>query len=270
MILSDNCRDSIRSLIINYINSVNTRRFETEPWVREDELVNSPFNVRLVPSTIWKSSKYERSFVTGFGGLYESISRVIANDKWDIANTQHTTILTMYQAQRDHISVILDQLDHKKKKGDPDRREPNWTNELAELDLLANGATVEVDVNSDLYLFDATRNLKAFIELKSPKPNKDQTKVSKEKMLKLYCGLKHAPEQIDLFFSLPFNPWGERHLYSHPFPMTYFQMRTSPVVNMGKEYWDYIGATAGTYEELLQLVEDIGNETRDTILGFLD
>jgi Type II restriction endonuclease, TdeIII len=61
-----------------------------------------------------------------------------------------------------------------------------------------------------------------------------------------------ADEQIDLFYSLLFNPWGDRANYAHPFPMIYFQMKTSPVVNMGKEYWDYPGNEKGTYEELIR------------------
>jgi Type II restriction endonuclease, TdeIII len=269
-VLSDNCKAEIREIIVGYIDSINQRRFVDEPWVREDELISSPFNVRLVPSAIWKSSKYERSFVTGFGNLYEVISRIIGANNWQVAEQQRTTVLSIYQSQRDHISRILDELDHKKPVGHIERREPNWVNELAELDLLRNGEMVDVEVNSDLYLHDASRNTKAYIELKSPKPNKDQTKVSKEKMLKLYCGLHDADEMINLFFSLPFNPWDERINYKHSFPSTYFNMQTSPAVNMGKEYWNFIGNQEGTYEALLALIEEIGNDTRDTILPFLD
>lgn len=269
MILSENCKTKIRTLIIGYINNINNRRFIAEPWVHEDELINSPFNVRLVPSTIWKSSKYERSFVTGFGGLYEQISRIIGEDNWTEARTQHITLVTISRSQRDQISNILDELDHKHPRGHANRRVPNWNSEINELDALQEGESITVTVNSDLYLYDRERNVKAFIELKSPKPNKDQTKVSKEKMLKLYCGLKDSKETINLFYSLPFNPWGLRANYCHPFPFTYFEMKTSPVVNMGKEYWDFIGNQEGTYEELLELIEDIGAETHATIMTFL-
>lgn len=270
MILSENCRNKIRTLIIGYIKKVNNRRFNTEPWVHQDELICSPFNVRLVPPTIWKSSKYERSFVTGFGGLYEQISKIIGEDNWTEVRTQHSTVLTISRFQRDQISNILDELDHKHPVGHASRRVPNWNSEIRELDGLNNGDKINITVNSDLYLYDRERNVKAFIELKSPKPNKDQTKVSKEKMLKLYCGLKDSPETLQLFYSLPFNPWGERKNYAHSFPFTYFDMKTSPVVNMGKEYWDFIGNQEGTYEELLTLIEEIGNETRESIIKFLN
>lgn len=268
--LSDNCKKEIRAIIENYIKVVNKRRFVDDPWVREKELESSPFNVRLVPSTIWKSSKYERSFVTGFGKLYELISQIIGIENWDTSELQHSTVVSIFQSQRDYISKILDDLDHKKPVGHPERREPNWANEVAELLALKSGPKIDIEVNSDLFLQSLDRNTKAFIELKSPKPNKDQTKVSKEKMLKLYCGLEGSAENINLFFSLPFNPWIKRANYSHPFPSTYFDMVSSPVVNMGKEYWDFIGNQEGTYEALLELIEEIGNDTREKIIPYLE
>lgn len=264
-IINDKCREEIRELIVSSINRINEKRFIKEPWIKERELINSPFNTRLVPDTIWRASKYERSYVTSFGSIYEKISEIVAQNYWSEVKLQHSSFLTIYQSQRDHISVILDELDHKKKKGDPNRREPNWDNETKELLSLNSGPKVELEVNSDLYLFDGESNTKSFLEIKSPKPNKDQTKVSKEKMMKLFCGFHNSPERIDIFYSLPFNPWGKRNDYAHSFPFTYFQMKTSSVVNMGKGYWDYLGKKEGTYEALLELMEEIGRDTKKSI-----
>ena len=53
-------------------------------------------------------------------------------------------------------------------------------------------------------------------ELKAPLPNSDQTKVSKEKLLKLYS---MEPLQIDeAYYALPYNPYGSRQNYSWSFP----------------------------------------------------
>ena len=45
-------------------------------------------------------------------------------------------------------------------------------------------------------------------------------------------------------------------------------MKTSKCVNMGKEFWDYVGREKGTYEELLSLIEEIGLTTKPKIKQF--
>ncbi len=55
-----------------------------------------------------------------------------------------------------------------------------------------------------------------WFELKSPLANSDITKVSKEKMSKLYA---MEPQIVtDAFFALPYNPYGKRENYAWSFP----------------------------------------------------
>ena len=76
-------------------------------------------------------------------------------------------------------------------------------------------------------------------------PNSDQTKVSKEKMFKLYamspCPIKAA------FYALPYNPYGKREHYSWPFTVRWFDMKTDKSVLIGDEFWDFLGGK-GTYQ----------------------
>lgn len=268
MKLSEETIEKIKGCLKSFIGVVNKRRFVDEVWDDEIEKQKNPFNSRLVPSTIWMSSKYERSFVTSFGGQYEVISKVIGKQFWGESSTQKTSKFEIYTLQLNHIYKVLNDLDHKEKKGHPDRREPDWDKITKELLLLQTGDKVSVNVNSDLYLYNKEKNKQSFIELKSPLPNKDQSKVSLEKMLKLFCGFHDCDITTDYFFSLPFNPFLDRKYYSHSFPEVYFQMKISPVVLIGKEHWDYVGED-GVYEELLEICDEVGDETRPVILGHL-
>src|SRR3712207_8199716 len=69
-----------------------------------------------------------------------------------------------------------------------------------------------VTVVCDVYAEDKKRRKRYAFELKAPLPNSDQTKVSKEKILKLYS---MEPLQVDgAYYALPYNPYGRREDYA--------------------------------------------------------
>jgi len=266
MILTSNTRNEIIEFFREYVYKINQRRFIEEPFDEDKELINSPFNFRIVPVEIWKSSKYERSFVTSTGNHYEKMSKSIGNEKWGFSERHYHKTYRIFESQFNHITTILNELDHRDKTNP---RVPNWENEKSELDELCSGNTLEVEVISDVYLYDEENNKQCFIEIKSPKPNKDQSKVSKEKMLKIYCGTNNSEIETDILFCLPFNPYGRRENYNWSFPESYFNMRLSSCVKIGDEYWNYLGKDNGFYDELLQLTDEIGIETKKKISQYI-
>lgn len=56
------------------------------------------------------------------------------------------------------------------------------------------GSEIPTQVMCDIFVEDAGKNKKHGFELKAPLPNSDQTKVSKEKLFKLFA---MGPRQID-------------------------------------------------------------------------
>ena len=111
------------------------------------------------------------------------------------------------------------------------RRRPDWDAEIGEVFAAASGPKEPAHVTVDVAVGGAAdkRSGHAYYEIKSPKPNSDQTKVSKEKMFKLAAmeGRECA------FYALPFNPWGTRAAYNHPFPKRWFNMASDRVVLIG-------------------------------------
>lgn len=117
-----------------------------------------------------------------------------------------------------------------------------------------------VTVVCDIYV-EKDDNKYAF-ELKAPLPNSDQTKVSKEKMLKLYS---MVPSPIsDAYYALPYNPYGKREDYNWSFPARWFNMKTDKVVLIGDDFWDFIGGE-GTYQMFIDEINKLGKEYKEII-----
>jgi hypothetical protein len=99
-------------------------------------------------------------------------------------------------------------------------------------------------------------------ELKSPLPNSDITKVSKEKMFKLYSMVEQPI--LGSFYALPYNPYGRRENYSWSYPFRWFDMKTDKVVMIGNEFWDFIGGD-GTYQFFIEEINKLGYEYKERI-----
>lgn len=233
------------------------RRTALEPWDEEAERLQKPFHHALVPAAVWKGSKFERSFVTSLGSMWEVAAvelgtalRGWATQGYSYSGQIHTTQLHVIQS-------ILNDLEAR-------RRKPDWDTEIKEVLAAASGSTEPCTVTVDVAVGEsqADRNTHEYFEIKAPLPNADQTKVSKEKIFKL-----SAMERRECaFYALPFNPFGRREDYNHPFPMRYFDMRSDRVVLIGGEFWDRVGGP-GTWESMLEVAEEVGADLRERILN---
>jgi hypothetical protein len=143
------------------------------------------------------------------------------------------------------------------------RIRPEWDAELAYI-RAGGGEEVATTVVCDVYAEAAhTQPTRRYaFEVKAPLPNSDQTKVSKEKLLKLHS---MEPPTVDgAFFALPYNPYGRREAYAWAFPARWFDMRRDRVVLIGDEFWDMLGGQ-GTYQAFIDAVNELGREYKPRI-----
>jgi len=158
------------------------------------------------------------------------------------------------------IQEVLNNLEHGEKG--KKRIRPDWDNELKYILEGKSAKLIPVTVITDVYAEDKKNKKKYAFELKAPLPNSDQTKVSKEKMLKLYS---MEPLQVDgAYYALPYNPFGKRENYSWAFPARWFDMKNDEVVLIGDEFWEKIGGL-GTYKAFIDAVNEIGEEYKNRI-----
>jgi len=253
-------KKSIQAVIKILMERVMNNVLVSDPFIKEDHKAKKPLYAALVPDEIFKGSHFERRFVTPFGGVWEKLAIVAANKGLGYG-VKGRSINGKINAERlRRIQEVLNNLEHPDKDGN--HIKPDWNNELKFILKGKSPKILPVSVVCDVYAEDRQNKNKYAFELKAPLPNSDQTKVSKEKMLKLYS---MEPCQInEAYYALPYNPYGKRQNYSWSFPSRWFDMKNDRVVLIGDEFWEKIGGV-GTYKAFIEAVNEIGEEYKDRI-----
>ena len=252
-------KKAIQAKISDLMDRVMDRTLRTDPFVIEKHRSAKPLYAALVPDEIFKGSHFERRFVTPFGSVWENIAVIAANNGLGFGQKNKMISGVVKQGRLHRIAEILNNLEHSGKG--KSRVRPNWDEELAYI-LEGEGENIPTQVICDLYVIDNTHNYKYAFELKAPLPNSDQTKVSKEKILKLYA---MEPCYVDgAYYALPYNPYGKREDYDWSFPARWFNMKEDKAVLIGVEFWEKIGGV-GTYQAFINAVNEIGKEYKERI-----
>ena len=251
---------AIQSVVKTMMDRVMNKVLVEDPFIKEDHKANKPLYAALVPDEIFKGSHFERRFVTPFGDVWEKLAIVAANKGLGYGVKGHSIAGKVNAERLRRIQEVLNNLEHAEKGKKKVR--PDWDTELKYILEGKSPKLVPVTVICDVYVEDKKNKKKYAFELKAPLPNSDQTKVSKEKMLKLYS---MEPPQIDAaYYALPYNPFGKKEDYSWSFPARWFDMKNDKVVLIGDEFWEKIGGL-GTYKAFIEAINEIGKEYKDRI-----
>ena len=249
-------KDVIQTMMDRVMNNV----LSDDPFIADTHRAKKPLYAALVPDEIFKGSHFERRFVTPFGGVWEKLAQVAAIKGLGKCELQKTISGNVPQERLRRITEILNKLEHAE-KGKKDRIRPDWDSELKYI-LEGGGKLIPVQVICDVYAEDLEKNKKYSFEIKAPLPNSDQSKVSKEKILKL---LAMKPLQVNAsYFVLPYNPYGKKEDYKWAFPFRWFNMTKDKSVLIGEEFWDMIGGK-GTYQLFISELNKIGKKYRERI-----
>lgn len=255
----DGMKGAIQSVIKNLMDRVMNRVLVTDPFLADKLHAEKPLYAALVPDEIFKGSHFERRFVTPFGSVWEDLAVTAAKYGLGHGVKGHSIYGKVKEGRLVRISQVLNGLEHA--AAGKAKTKPDWDRELAYV-LEGDGEDVPVQIVCDVYAEDTKNNKKYAFELKAPLPNSDQTKVSKEKMLKLYS--MDPPQIDDAFYALPYNPYGTRENYSWSFPARWFNMKQDKVVLIGNEFWEKIGGV-GTYQAFITAINEIGKEYKERI-----
>lgn len=250
---------AIELVIKEMMERVMDRVLYSDPFVVESHRAAKPLYAALVPDEIFKGSHFERRFTTPFGGVWEKLALVAAEAGLGYAVKGHSITSTVRSGRLQRIQEVLNKLEHAV-KGEV-RVRPNWKKELAYI-MAGTGEPIPTTVTCDIFTKDIATGKRYAFELKAPLPNSDQTKVSKEKIFKLYA---MEPSEVDgAFYALPYNPYGIKEDYAWTFPARWFNMKIDPVVLIGDEFWDMLGGP-GTYQLFIKEVNTLGKAYRDRI-----
>jgi hypothetical protein len=215
---------------------------------------NEAFKAIMMPSPLfWVLANFERSFTQKLGQqMYEEFGRAVAetNPRVGAAETQHTcTDLELTNTEENTIESIISGLGR--------GREPDWQAEVDELLTVESSGEPPKSIGSitwDLWVeeFEDGRPLAA--EIKTPKPNRDQTMESKRQMLKTVAAYKHRNEPTPITrYVFPFNPYGSLDAYGWWPPQDFFDVQASDGMLIAEDFWDAVG----------------GRDTMDGLFNFL-
>lgn len=253
-------KEQIQSVIKMLMDRVMNKVLIEDPFIKEEHRAKKPLYAALVPDEIFKGSHFERRFVTPFGGVWEKLAIVAANEGLGYGVTHHNITGNINAERLRRITEVLNNLEHSI-KGEK-KTKPDWDKEIIFILEGKSKDLIPSTVICDVYAEDKVNKKKYAFELKAPLPNSDQTKVSKEKILKLYS---MEPLQIDeAYYALPYNPYRKREDYSWSFPARWFNMKEDKVVLIGNEFWEKIGGT-GTYQAFIDAVNEIAPEYKERI-----
>ena len=256
---SDRVKVAIQAVVRQMMDRVMNRVMVEDPFIVEDHRSSRPLYAALVPDEIFKGAHFERRFVTPFGKVWERLAEVAATEGLGYGILNHTIRGNVKRERLRRIQETLDRLEHPG-RGD-DRVKPDWNKELGRI-LEGDGEPVPTVVICDVYAENRTNGERYAFELKAPLPNSDQTKVSKEKLLKLHS---MEPRQVDgAYYALPYNPYGRRQDYAWSFPGRWFNMQEDEAVLIGDEFWDKVGGM-GTFQSFIEAINEIGVIYRNRI-----
>ena len=252
-------KNAIQDVIKAMMDRVMERVLVTDPFIKEEHRAQKPLYAALVPDEIFKGSHFERRFVTPFGNAWQNLAVVAANAGLGYGTASYRVDGLVKSERLRRITEVLNNLEHTERG--KRKVQPDWDKELQYI-LEGGGEDIPVTVICDVYAEDRKAGKRYAFELKAPLPNSDQTKVSKEKLLKLYS---MEPRQVDeAYYALPYNPYGRRENYSWSFPARWFNMKEDEVVLIGEEFWEKIGGL-GTYKAFIEAVNEIGQEYKERI-----
>jgi Type II restriction endonuclease, TdeIII len=251
--------EGIKNVVATMMDKVMNNVLINDPFLKEKHHYTKPLYAALVPDEIFKGSHFERRFVTPFGGVWEKLAQVVAQEAHGHCSMGHNVEGTIGNESLRRIQEVLNRLEHSPKGAE--KVKPNWADELNYIKK-GGGAPIPVSVTCDIFIHNEQTNTKYAFELKGPLPNSDQTKVSKEKMFKL---LAMHPKKVDYaFFALPYNPFIQKSDYNWAFPMRWFNMHEDESVLIGNEFWDLIGG-AGTYQTFVTEINHLGKDYKEQI-----
>ncbi|KAA0225362.1 TdeIII family type II restriction endonuclease [Fimbriimonadia bacterium ATM] len=262
MAAKEEIKSAIQGVIRDLMSRVMHKVMIRDPFVVEEHRAKKPIYAALVPDEIFKGAHFERRFVTPFGKVWERIAAAVARKVMGNAEIGYRIKGTVRQQRMQRIQEVLNKLEHGRSETTDERTRPDWEVELKYV-LDGGGEPIPTEVICDVYAWSIDAKKGMAFELKAPLPNSDQTKVSKEKILKLYA---MDPTQVGgAYYALPYNPYGrERTDYRWGIPGRWFNMQADPVVLIGREFWDALGGP-GTYEAFIDAVNELGGDYRDRI-----
>lgn len=244
MVLNSQQVQEIKSLLKSKLND------KLSKYARETTAM--PFLVKLMQDTEKVASySFIHSLSTTLGmSVYEKISEIVASTHYDEVKTGYDVDGEITNEENSVISQILQEIKNR-------TRTANKEQEIKEILKCKNNGGRKIKIRADLFL--KRGNEEYYIEIKTAKPNIDVFVKSKQKLLEWVALRK---KKVNTILAIPYNPY-------HPEPYSRFTMQgyldEQNELYVAEKFWELLGGK-GTYEEVLEIFDEVGKEFKQKIL----
>lgn len=204
----------------------------------------------------------ERSLNTALGWGWDKIVAAIAKATYGNSDVNHMVVGRIPAPAIRKIDSIC--LAYTSGAG---HSSPSTANEFKVIKpLLASVSGLEeLREKSDAFYVDAN-GVEHYIEIKTPKPNYDQLRAAKRRILNIQA-IRH-PATVRAFVGMAYNPNGL--LCDYGWPTTPFFLDPRTDIKIGREFWNYVGSSADTYEELIDCFHTVAVARRTELTALLE
>ena len=217
-----------------------------------------PFHERLFSKEKIREASFFHSCSTTIGvTLFQNIAFLIvkSNKNFKQIEKQYVVEGNFSKQAQSVIEEII--FDLGRKQNDTKKRTPNIKKEAKEVLAVSSKQGNKSTQIADLFL-KRIDDEEIYIEIKTTKPNKGESKEAKRGMLKIIA-LKS--KQVATFVGMAYNPY-EPEDFKWPLPLNYLKLGEDLLV--GNSFWDFLGEN-GTYNELLEIFDETGKEIYEKI-----
>jgi len=222
------------------------------------EPASMPFHTRLLGKDRMALFSFIHSLNTNFGtSIFEPVAKAVSSDNFQSALSQQVAGTKISSKAHDVIQNIMDNL--ATANSNPDKpAEIEAIRDVCRQGQMRNVKLTKVDIK--LVAFDGTIYL---FDLKTAKPNVGGFKEFKRTLLEWAAAtLADSPTaNVQTIIAIPYNPYD-------PQPYNRWTMRgmldLQKELKVAEEFWDFLGGQ-GTYQQLLDIFEQVGIELRPEI-----
>jgi hypothetical protein len=223
------------------------------------ETNNMPFHTRLLGKDRMALFSFIQSINTTLGtSVFEEVAVILAKPVFRRAEAQYkdlnASIATRAQSE---IQLIMDELT-------TGTRKPNKRDEIERIRNVATSGSIKKCKlpRVDVFLV-ANNGVEYYIDLKTAKPNMEEFKGFKRKLLEWTANrlLENHRADVHTLIAIPYNPY-EPAPYERWTLAGLFDLPEE--VRVAEEFWDWIGGK-NAYVELLAVFEQVGIEMRKEI-----
>lgn len=223
-----------------------------------------PFHAAMMQPDLLRISGFERSFSTRLGKTYEECARLIARQQHKKVHREYDVTGMVSVAALNEIERQVAVFEH---ATEPNQPRPLLTTMInAVLNARKSDDLRRKTIRADLYILSQAE-IEFFFEMKSPQPNKGQCVDATRRILQHHLLRGKNRPAVQAFFALAYNPYGPtRTDYQWSIPQMYMPFDQALVI--GHEFWNIVGGP-NTYEELLEIYQEVGREQLKAIIDAL-